>query len=732
MFVRSVFSVAVLLAAPFFIISGRAATSSLGPATRLAGEQKQWHRVTLTFVGPQASETGTPNPFRDYRLDVTFTHVASGRVLVVPGYFAADGNAADTSAASGNRWRAELAPDATGLWTYRVSFRAGTDVAVSASRTAGAPVACDGETGSFTIDPTDKSGADFRGKGRLQEVGQPYLQHLGSREYFIKTGAGSPENLLAFADFDNTAKGKNILHTYAPHVKDFRTGDPTWKSGRGKGLIGGLNYLASKGVNSLYFLTMNLGGDGDDVFPYANRTDKTRFDVSKLAQWEIVFAHMDRLGIMLHIITQERENDRLLDGGDVGLTRRLYYRELVARFAHHLGLTWNLGEESTNTTAQRLAQADCLNALDPYLHLIAVHTYPSERSAIYTPLLGNPVIHGASLQIESPSLVHAETLKWATKSAAAGDRWLVALDEIGPADVGALPDANEPGHGSILGKVLWGNLMAGGDGVEWYFGYKYANNDLTCEDWRSRDRLWTLTRYAAEFFRQYLPLPLVVNCDSLTSSTADYCIGKPGAVYAIYLPAGASTSVNLPAGETYSVAWFNSRTGGGLCSGTVGQVSGSACSIGRPSTGATGDWVALLRRVSAGGGSVVAAPPPVSAPTSPASGAVTRLMLVNAANDTDLRALVNGDVVRLSADGAALNIRAEVSGAVGSVRFVLDGRALRTENVAPFALAGDNAGDYAAWKPAIGSHVLRAEPYERSNLGGVAGQPLEINFTVGQ
>lgn len=422
MFVRCVLSAAVLLAAPLFLTPGQAATQSLGATTRLTGEQKQWHRVTLTFVGPQASETGTPNPFRDYRLNVTFTHVASGRSLVVPGYFAADGDAANTSATSGNRWRAELAPDAIGLWTYRVSFRSGPDVAVAASGTAGGPVAGDGETGSFTIDPTDKSGADFRGKGRLQEVGQPYLKHLGSGEYFIKTGAGSPENLLAFADFDNTSKGKSVLHTYAPHVKDFRTGDPTWKGGRGKGLVGGLNYLASKGVNSLYFLTMNLCGDGDDVFPYVNRTDKTRFDISKLAQWEIVFAHMDRLGIMLHVVTQERENDRLLDGGDVGLTRKLYYRELVARFGHHLGVTWNLGEESTNTTAQRLAQADYLNAIDPYLHLIAVHTYPSERSTIYTPLLGNPVIHGASLQIESPSLVHAETLKWATKSAAAGDR----------------------------------------------------------------------------------------------------------------------------------------------------------------------------------------------------------------------------------------------------------------------------------------------------------------------
>lgn len=42
---------------------------------------------------------------------------------------------------------------------------------------------------------------------------------------------------------------------------------------------------------------------------------------------------MDKLGLMLHIIGQESENDQGLEGGDLGPQRKLYYRELVARFA---------------------------------------------------------------------------------------------------------------------------------------------------------------------------------------------------------------------------------------------------------------------------------------------------------------------------------------------------------------------------------------------------------------
>jgi len=38
----------------------------------ITGELKKWHKVTLTFTGPQTSENAEPNPFLDYRLNVTF------------------------------------------------------------------------------------------------------------------------------------------------------------------------------------------------------------------------------------------------------------------------------------------------------------------------------------------------------------------------------------------------------------------------------------------------------------------------------------------------------------------------------------------------------------------------------------------------------------------------------------------------------------------------------------
>ena len=721
---RSVRCVALWLGIQSLAVLAPAATSSLGSNTTLSGEQKQWHRVTLTFTGPSTSETNSTNPFRNYRLNVTFKH-SSGKTYVVPGFYAADGDAANSSATSGNKWRVHFTPDATGTWNYTASFRTGTDVAISLSSTAGSPTSFDGTKGSFTVDATNKSGADFRGKGRLIEVGQHYLQFAGSKEYFVKAGAGSPENFLAYADFDNTKAGKKPLHYYKPHAGDYKSGDPTWKSGKGKSIIGALNYLAGKKMNSLYFLTMNVGGDGDDVFPWTTKSERYRFDVSKLDQWEIVFSHMEKLGIHMHVVTQEQETDQLLDGGSLGLQRKLYYRELIARFGHHLGLTWNLGEENTNTAAQRTAFADYINALDPYQHLIAVHTFPADRDKVYTPMIGHPVISGASLQLQSPSIVHDETLKWVKKSAASGQKWVVAVDELGHASVGAKPDSYDTSRTEIRHRVLWGSLLAGAGGLEWYFGYDYPHHDLTCEDWRTRDKLWTQTHYAAQFIRDYMPLPLVENFNGITSSSSDYCFGKKGSTYAIYLPGGVTTNITLPAGETYSVHWFNPRTGGSLKTGTVSTVKGgSAAAVGKPPSETSSDWVALLRRT---GGS---APAPAPDQQQPTGMTVTKLTLVNADKQKDVRTLTNGGAIVFAEDGKALNVRADASGAVKSVVFYLNGKKFSTESTAPYAMAQDDSGKYRKWTPSTGTLSIRAVPYSGAGGTGAVGTPLEITVTV--
>jgi hypothetical protein len=74
----------------------------------------------------------------------------------------------------------------------------------------------------------------------------------------------------------------------------------------------------------------------------SEKENRTRIDVSKTAQWEIVMEHADKMGMFMHFKLQEYENDQLLDDGALGVERILYFRELIARSGHQ-------GEENTNT-----------------------------------------------------------------------------------------------------------------------------------------------------------------------------------------------------------------------------------------------------------------------------------------------------------------------------------------------------------------------------------------------
>src|SRR5690606_12068409 len=222
-----------------------------------------------------------------------------------PGYFAGDGS----GGSAGNVWMAHLNAAETGTWQYRVSFRHGAAVAVDLGVNAGTAVApFDGRSGSFSVGPSDKAGADFRAadKGLLVNRGGHYLTYGGSGKPFLFTGPGIPENILGYRGFTNTTVG--IGHTFDTHLTHWKTGDPDWGNGAGKRLIGALNYIADHGGNCLYLMSNTIGGDGKDCFPHpTTSTTKDRYDLGKLQQWDVALAHAQRKGIYLHWILAENE-----------------------------------------------------------------------------------------------------------------------------------------------------------------------------------------------------------------------------------------------------------------------------------------------------------------------------------------------------------------------------------------------------------------------------------------
>jgi len=585
----------------------------------ITGELKKWHGITLSFEGPFHDEMDVdPNPFLDYRLQVAFTHSSTGKVYEVPGYFAADGDAANTSATLGNIWRVHFTPDEDGEWTYEVSCLGGANIAVELDQ-GGLPVTeLDGQSGSFSVAATDKTGRDFRAKGRLSYVGKHHLQFEETGEYFLKGGADAPENFLAYEDFDNTPNIGNRRKSWSPHAQDYAEGDPTWKNDQGTEIIGALNYLASEEMNAFSFLTMNINGDDKNVYPYVEDDDFLHFDISKIDQWDVVMSHAQAKGLYLHFKTQETENDQLLDGGELGVERKLYYRMLVARFGYHLALNWNLGEE--NDIWQELNDPDnnlvksyaaYFRELDPYDHHIVIHTYPGQQDEVYEPLLGDASeLTGASIQ-KGWNGVYNSTANWVNQSKAAGKPWVVANDEQGSANIGVPPylgyeapdgsiyngalnngNAVNYDHSDIRKKTLWGNLMAGGAGVEYYFGYQVPQSDLTCEDYRSRDFMWDYTRHALKFFTENLPFQeMEINEQSNNSR---WILNWNEDVYAVYSPDGGTASLEVDNDE-YVVRAYNPRTGEFV--GDEQTVMGPSIFIQSPNE-QNQDWAFIIERTS--------------------------------------------------------------------------------------------------------------------------------------
>lgn len=589
---------------------------------KIDGELKKWHRITLNFEGPKTSELAENNPFLNYRLDVTFKN--GKEQFTIPGFFAADGNAAETSSNAGNVWQVRFTPNKTGEWTFSTSFKKGKNIAVADDvEYAISAGFMDGQTGVFQISTTDKTGIDNRAKGKLQYVGESYLKFAETQKYFIKLGVDAPENLLAYSDFDVSTNALGFQKKWQPHAKDFdATAAPfVWQKNKGQNLLGAINYLSNEGLNVFSFLTFNVDGDDRNVFPhllkstivdyetYASKKKnkeawethfhKTRFDVSKLDQWERIFEYAETKGMFLHFKTHETETDHLMDKGVFGTESKLYYRELIARFGHHLSMNWNLGEENNQPIPEVVKAANYVTKLDGYKSHLVIHTYPNKDHR-YDSLIGNQSpLTGASLQLSHPNFndVYPRVLKWREKSNATGRKWAIAVDEPGKAKIALLPDNEDAEHNYARARAMYGTLFAGGYGVEWYFGYASPNSDVTCQDFRSRDLFWKQNKIALAFFDK-IPFWKMEPNNKLVEDTTSYCLAKEGEVYAIY----AETNVNQVklnlgnSNQEYSIQWYNPRKSDALQNGSITKIKANGfVSLGNPPSELDKDWLILIK-----------------------------------------------------------------------------------------------------------------------------------------
>ena len=506
----------------------------------------KWDTLEIPLYGPHTAVPDEQNNPFQIAVDVTFTG-PEGQRFVVPAFFDGDGIGGEV----GNVWKVRFSPDATGPWRF--------------SSSSSHPL-LGGYAGSFNVVapddciPYEPGGLpDFACAGRLQhERDSHYLKFIDG-PYWLKGGLDDPENFIgsAFGDWD--AKRAAV------------------------------DYLAERGVNSIYVITNNVNGDRKDTWPWAGETQNEarqqsdRFDIARLAAWDTFFTYVQEKGVVLHIVLDD-------DSAWHGYDHFLYYREMVARFGHHPGLIWNIGEEANENywDSEQIRLGELMRDIDPYDHPITVH-----RKRTW-PFLGNVAFDLTSLQLGDGASDFARVeLPNSNRIVQTHRARSVELGHPIPIMVDETPGmhrVDEELQFKLRAQILYPIYLGGGNFELHYQDAYVRGGSLTIED--MAPMLDDMLR--ARQFLESLPFHEMAPCNALLAPLEDaYCLGKTGDFYAIYLSRGGDLTLDLPASAgQMQVQWFNPRTGDWSETETVN--AGPAMSLQAPFNG---DAAVIIRSI---------------------------------------------------------------------------------------------------------------------------------------
>jgi len=288
----------------------------------------------------------------------------------------------------------------------------------------------------------------------------------------------------------------------------------------------------------------------------------------------------------------------------------LYYRELIARFGHHLALQWNLCEEYNlgfDLGPDRVRRfADYVQAVDPYDHPITVHSAGNPLEALrFT--FGDPRFSLTSIQL-GQNRIDSMTEQFREATAQAGRPLPVSMDEF-TLDKGQI-QGWIPVDDAERWRVekLWPTYLSGGN-IEFILGDRLETDSFKTPQ---RERLWAYILHARRLL-EALPFWEMEPADQLVTGAATisvtqnrgrktYSMGaqvfcKPGEVFAIYLPKAEQGAVlDLSGGEgRFQQRWYNPRTG--RFEGPAVDVSGAAqVLLGKPPREPGEDWAVLIEK----------------------------------------------------------------------------------------------------------------------------------------
>jgi hypothetical protein len=95
-----------------------------------------------------------------------------------------------------------------------------------------------------------------------------------------------------------------------------------------------------------------------------------------------------------------------------------------------------------------------------------------------------------------------------------------------------------------------------------------------------------------------------------------------------------------------------------------------------------------------------------------------------------LQSITTGTTINLATlPTRSLSVSIVPSASIGSMKIQHNGT-VRTENIAPYSLAGDTNGAFTAANLSAGTHTVVATPYPLANAAGTPGPSLNLSFMV--
>lgn len=303
-------------------------------APKLDGPLRPWALHDLTVIGPFRSEN--PETFRDFRLVARFENARSGERVDVCGFFAGDG-AAGSGARAGKIWRVTFAPPSSGLWTYRIGFRAAPDLAVSPIDAAGfdfgEPISeADGVEGRFTILEEDRSAPqdtvrDLQKAGPIDVSGGDLVFRATASRTTLRWSR-SALDLLGAEDAPSIAEAV---------AREGVTGAAlaTALVASGAGVEGGRLGAPVVSPWARWPMATSFG----DALPRACRA----FNLARLDAWRRALEHLHRSGVATYLsldLVGDETARAAWAAPSLQLERRLHIREMAARFGALNGVVW--------------------------------------------------------------------------------------------------------------------------------------------------------------------------------------------------------------------------------------------------------------------------------------------------------------------------------------------------------------------------------------------------------